>query len=226
MLVRWYNPAMMRHDRYRCVFLDWHGTLSTDRLWGHHPGFAALAAPLFAPTGDLAALLLPWLRGALASEAVVRALAEAGGVAYAPALREFIVGCRRTALVSAEIPPLIAALRGRGVTVAIATDNTDAFARWTVPSLGLGRLVDAILCSSDLGAVKPDTDDCGRSLFFDAFLRRAGLGPGESVLLDDSPDAGGRIAAFGIDYHRITPATGGLVPALRRLAHGGPRRGM
>jgi len=208
----------MRH--YRCVFIDWHGTLSTDRLWGHHPGFAALAAPLFAPTGDLAALLLPWLRGALASEAVVRALAEAGGVAYAPALREFIVGCRRMALVSAEISGLIAALRGRGVTVAIATDNTDAFVRWTVPSLGLERLFDAILCSSDLGAVKPDVDARGRSLFFDAFLRRAGLGPGESVLLDDSPDAGGRIGAFGIDYRRLTPATGGLLPVLRRLAHG------
>ncbi len=147
--VRWYNSATMRHDRYRCVFIDWHGTLSTARLWGHRPDLAPLAAPLFASTGDLQALLLPWLRGALTSEAVVRALAEAGGVAYAPALREFIVGCRRMALVSDAVPPLIAKLRGHRARVVIATDNTDAFVRWTVPSLGLDRLCDAILCSSD-----------------------------------------------------------------------------
>jgi hypothetical protein len=46
-----------------------------------------------------------------------------------------------------------------------------------------------------------------------------GLNPGGGVLLDDSLDLGGRIGTFGIEYHQIIPAMGGLLPVLP-LAHG------
>lgn len=94
-------------------------------------------------------------------EAIVRALAAAGGIAYAPALRGFIVGCRRMKPVSDAVPRLIA-VRAGGKSVS-ATDNTAAFVRRTVPHLALSRWCDAILPSSNPGAAPSPTRSRGGS---------------------------------------------------------------
>jgi FMN phosphatase YigB (HAD superfamily) len=204
------------HHPYRCVFIDWHGTLSTSLFWGHRPDLAPLSALLFAPDGQHRDLIEPWMRGALTSEVVLRLIACDANVAYDVALNELIASCRGMVLVAEEVLDLVGFLRAQGTKVVIATDNMDTFCRWTVPSLGLDRHFDAILCSAELRALKYDADGDGRSAFFQRFLAREGIGLGESILLDDGAEIDARIRPFGIDVCRVTPASG-LVGALRRL---------
>lgn len=195
---------------YRCVFIDWHGTLSHSRFWEDQSDLAPLAQALFSPVGPCRKLLEPWMRGALTSEEVVRTVASATGIDYEVALDSLIASCQRM-IVPAAVFEAIASLRKQGIKVVIATDNMDTFWRWTVPSLGLEQRFDAILSSAERKALKWDVDRAGRSLFFGDFLAREGIGPGEGVLLDDSAEAEGHIRGFGIDYLHIASPRGLLV---------------
>lgn len=205
---------------YKCVFIDWHNTLSASRFWGHLEEapegrhlFGRIEASLY---GNLTGLLVPWMRGGLTTEDVMQAVARDAGLDYDLVLREFIVGCRRMRFVDTEITDLVLAIKVRGPRVVIATDNMDSFARWTAPSLGLTELFDDILNSAELRGMKGDIDEQGRSVFFDDYLGRCAIGPGESVLIDDAVDGDGRIAGFGIEYRQVAPRAG-LVPELRRM---------
>lgn len=181
---------------YKCVFIDWHNTLSASRFWGHLEEAAPEGRQLFRRIevslyGNLTGLLVPWMRGGLTTEDVMGAIARDAGLDYDLVLREFIVGCRRMRFVDAAIIGLVLAIKARGRRVVIATDNMDSFARWTTPSLGLADLFDDILSSAELGGMKGDVDEQGRSIFFDDYLGRCAIGPGESVLIDDAADRGG-----------------------------------
>lgn len=156
------------------------------------------------------------MRGALTSEQVVGEIARSTGIDYNQALDGLIASCRAMVVPEATLAA-VAALRARGTRVVIATDNMDTFWRWTVPSLGLTQRFDAILSSAALGAHKWETDDAGRSLFFQPFLDRAGIGPRESILLDDSAEAANIVEGFGIDYRQITSSEQ-LVEVLAALA--------
>ncbi len=148
---------------YKCVFIDWHNTLSVSRFWGHLEGgtpeerrlFRRIEAALYGNLGDL---LGPWMRGGLTTEGVMRAVARDAGLDYGLVLREFIAGCRAMRFVDAEVTDLVLALRANGRRVVIATDNMDSFARWTAPSLGLAAIFDDILSSAELRAMKGDVD--------------------------------------------------------------------
>lgn len=113
---------------YRCVFVDWHNTLSVSRFWGHLEGgtpeerrlFRRIEAALYGKLGDL---LTPWMRGGLTTEGVMRAVAREAGLDDGLVLREFIVGCERMRFADAAIPDLVLALRASGRRVVIATDN-------------------------------------------------------------------------------------------------------
>ncbi len=206
---------------YRCVFVDWHSTLSVSRFWGHLEGgtpeerrlFRRIEAALY---GNLGELLVPWMRGGLTTEEVMRAVAREEGLDDGLVLREFVAGCERRRFIDAAIPDLVLALRASGRRVVIATDNMDSFARWTAPRLGLAAIFDAILNSAELRGMKGDVDGQGRSLFFGEYLARGAIGPGASVLIDDAVDREGRIAGFGIEYRQAAPRVG-LVPELRKI---------
>lgn len=208
---------------YRSLFIDWHNTLSTSLFWGHlqdpvHPQhhLFPLLQPL--PPAIHQALFTPWMRGNVTSEEVIHAMSEQLRLDYELIWREFICGCQRMQLLSQEIPSLITHIRAQGVKVVIATNNTDSFSRWTVPSLQLLEVFDAILNSAEVRGLKWDVDETGRSLFFADVLQDHGLHPGESVLIDDnnSEMARERTQQFGIEYRRIEPRTG-LVPELRAI---------
>ncbi len=209
---------------YKCLFVDWHLTLSTSGFWQQfsppqhpqHALFTTMQAKLFAPA-QAQAWVIPWMRGVLSSEEVIDGVCQGTAISPAFALEALRVSCQQMRPVSDAVPQMIADLRSRGLKVVIATDNMDTFPRWTVPSLRLGTLFDDMLCSSDLGALKEDADQDGQSRFFASYARAQGLGPGESLLVDDGEeDFGAVIRQFGIDYLHSEPGKG-LVPALRGL---------
>ena len=208
---------------YKSLFIDWHNTLSTSLFWGHLQDPAHRNHHLFRilqplPPEIHKTLFTPWMKGGLTSEEVIYAMSEKLDLDYHLVWQEFILGCQSMQLISEEIIPLISEIRAKGVKVVIATNNTDSFSRWTVPSLKLHEAFDAILNSADVRGLKWDVDEKGQSLFFADFLQKQGPHPGESALIDDNDSemARERTQRFGIEYRRIEPQIG-LVPELRAI---------
>jgi FMN phosphatase YigB (HAD superfamily) len=159
--------------RYRTILLDWHDTLSHGRYWqrwrddpARVADYARLEATLF---GDGAALLLRAMRGQLSIEQACAELAVAVGLPTEVIQAELQWSCEAMT-VAPELLDAIAALRARGVVVLIATESTASFRRWTVPALQLDQHTDGLLDSSQIGALKEDLDDDGRSRFFADWL--------------------------------------------------------
>lgn len=211
-------------QRYKCLFVDWHLTLSTSIFWQHlsdptHPHYSLfdyMQASLFQPSAP-GRWLLPWMRGQLTSEEVMASVCQGTDFDAAFVLEELIVSCQRMSLVAETIPAYVANLRAKGLRVVIATDNVDTFHLWTVPSLGLDTLFDDMLSSYQLRVLKEDKDQAGQSPFFSNYLQAHHIGPGESLLLDDGDEHFGNIIRqFGIDYQHIEPGRG-LVPALQTI---------
>lgn len=212
---------------YRCIFIDWYQTLSTSLFWEHwtdptHP-LHALHAPMVSSLFHLgnASETRAWMRGELPVEEILQRICLRHHFDYELILQELIVSCKAMQLVSPTVPCFLAQLRAAGIRVAIATDNMDTFTRWTVPALKLHKLVDDILNSFDVRALKGDLDSSGRSSFFAAYLEKHAFEPGESILLDDNheEDFAALIRSFGIDYYPIEPGVG-LISALEMLIEG------
>lgn len=207
--------------KYRCIFVDWHNTLSQSLFWDHLEAGGSVSRQLCARLrsslfGRRRELLNPWMRGTLSTEAVMEIIAEDTGLPSDLILTEFIAGCQQMAFDSPDIPALVGTLRADGCRVVIATDNMDCFLRWTVPSLGLTDIFDDILCSAEIGGLKRDLDGGGQSVFFRKALSEFRLRPGESVLLDDDASVAESIRSFGIDFLQITTEQK-LAPALQQL---------
>lgn len=197
--------------RIECVLIDWHETLSHSLFWEPwHVGTATerqtatfLQGAMF---GAHRHLLEPWMRGELTSEDVVGQVARSVDVPFAVAMEGFVASCKAMRLVSDEVLPLIAELRSHGMLIGIATNNMDSFTRWTVPSLGLDRHVDAVINSAVIGTVKRQRGADGSSAFFGDFLRMHEFAPGATVMLDDSEDIADILEAAGIMFQHITQA--------------------
>ncbi len=196
---------------YKCVFVDWYKTLSMSVFWeqfkdDHHPYnqlYKPISTFLFVESQDL---IHHWMRGHLECEKVVERLCRELRLDSEIILRELILSCQHMQLVSENTLNLVTVLRSKGIKVVISTDNMDTFHRWTVPSLRLDSYFDHILSSFELQALKADTDDQGRNLFFTSYLKSNAIGPGESVLLDDGDETFGQvIRQAGIDYQRLKP---------------------
>jgi FMN phosphatase YigB (HAD superfamily) len=212
-------------EKLRTVFLDWNGTLSVSRFWGHlqEPDhelshvFPRIEATLFKPKSSLWYVHEPWMRAQMNSEDVVELLAKEIKLEPEKVLQELILSCQNMQFVSDQVPALVNKIRGKGLIVVIATDNMDSFNRWTVPAMGLDEIFDDILVSYDLRGLKGDLDQNGRSLFFNEYLKRHQLLPGESILIDDSKSNSEVAERLGIIYHQI-PFGGGLVSKLEEIA--------
>ncbi len=206
----------------KAVFVDWFGTLSISRFFEHwsapdHPRrreFDRLQAWWFDAASQ--PFLDEWLTGARTCEDFVGAMSALFGLPPAEVEAELMEGFRHWTLLEPETKPLLAALRQKGVRVVLATENVDACIRWAVPALDLGDGFDAILSSHELRALKHESDESGRSLFFGDYLRAQGIGPGETALIDDSAHLQAAIEAFGV---RFLHAPKGVGPGahLRRL---------
>ena len=219
-----YESSASPMTPYKCLFVDWHLTLSVSVFWEEfrnqeHPQhrlFAFMQSALFTPSG-MQRWLRPWMRGAFTSEDVMVGICR--GTAFDPdfALQALQSSCQQMRLVSEAIPHCVRDLQAKGLRVVIATDNMDTFHRWTVPSLQLDALFDDILNSWRLGALKEERGQDGQSLFFARYLQAHQIGRGESLLLDDGDEQFGTIMRqLGIDFQHIEPGKG-LLPALQEI---------
>jgi len=187
----------------RVVFVDWYKTLSTSRFWQQRPGCRLTpedSARVESWVFGRAELLRQWMLGEVASEDVCALAAGRLGLAAADVLADLEHNCRRMEFDDPSVVDALRAIRVQGIKVVLATDNMDAFCRWTVPALHLGDMFDAILDSASLGTLK---DDLGRghSPFFSPWLSDQRIAPAEAVLVDDSPPTSA--AAIGLQTRLV-----------------------
>ena len=211
---------------FDAIFIDWYGTLSTSLFWGQWsvPGHSRNATHmviqrLWVSDKGLRPLLVPWMRGELASEHFVAVTARHLEMDYEELLDAFIVGCQQMQFVSDEVIDLVRAIRWTGTRVYIATDNMDSFTRWTVPALNLtghDGIFDGVLNSYDLRCLKADRDEHGSSCFFGPFLTTNGIAAGRSLLIYDSSSLEEIVPGFGMAFWKIDHERN-LITALRFL---------
>ncbi len=200
----------------RVVFVDWHKTLSTSLFWQQGPGCrlsAADSARVRSYVFSRAELIREWMLGAVAAEDVCTSAAGSLGLAAADLLADLEHSCRRFEFYDPASVDALHAIRGQGIKVILATDNMDAFCRWTVPALRLGGIFDAILDSASLGVLKNGLIG-GHSPFFGPWLSDQYIAPSEAVLVDDSPPASA--AAIGLGT-RLVEHPGELASVLTQL---------
>lgn len=203
----------------KVVFIDWSGTLSKSKFWGHLEKtntslFTRLENNLFK---ENISLIKPWMIADRTSEDIVRQISSEINEDYDFIFKEFILGCEQMEFVSPRVPTLIKNIQKDGIKVYIASNNMDSFDRWTTPSMKLHSLFDGIINSFSLKALKHDFDN-NRSMFFDSVLKREGVLPNETVLIDDSEDKADLLSNYGINYRRISK-TNTLVDELMTILH-------
>jgi FMN phosphatase YigB (HAD superfamily) len=200
----------------RVVFVDWHNTLSTSRFWQQRPGCrlsAADSARVERSVFSHAGLLRRWMLGEMASEDVCALAAGRLGLAAADLLADLEYNCHWMEFDDPAAVSALQAIREQGISIVLATDNMDAFARWTLPALHLDDIFDAILDSASLGVLKGDLAG-GHSPFFGPWLSDQRIAPAEAVLVDDSPPASA--AAIGLQT-RLVEHPGKLASILTQL---------
>ena len=206
------------------IFVDWSRTLSVSQFWGHwkHPEdpqceehrlFERLQV-IWRTEND--SLLVPWMRGSLDAERVCSLVADDMGSDPGALLEGLIQSSRDMQLISPLIPDLVRQLRDAGARVVIATDNMDAFTRWTVPALHLDECFDDILNSANLGYLKNDLGADRKPGFFANYLTDHGLDARKALLIDDSLSTGQLVTELGMRFVPVT-AEAPVVDALRQV---------
>ena len=195
----------MINREIKAVFIDWNGTLSTSKFFGHleteKPDlYNQIQNILFG--GELGQLINPWMVGEYNSEDIVTKLSQQLGLPYEELMHHFIFSCENM-IISEEVLDLIDQTREEGIKVVIATDNMDSLDRWTSEALRLNEHFDWILNSYYLKSRKGQFDEEGKSLFFDDFLAENNLMPENTILIDDSEDKGGNLSRYGIEYRKV-----------------------
>ncbi|HTE58051.1 MAG TPA: hypothetical protein VK694_04870 [Verrucomicrobiae bacterium] len=201
--------------KYDTLFIDWDGTLSQSRLWGHWKDdpkraddYQSIQECVF-QSSDPDDTFQRWMLGKLTTEQALAVAAAKTGIDYAQLLEHMRHSCQNMSFIDERLPHLLRAVQERGVRIVIATDNMDCFTRWTVPALRVNTFSDDILSSHLVGAFKRETATDGSSLFFGDYLRRHTMQPGQVALLDDGAK-NEAVAAFGIDFIHVSleqPAT-------------------
>lgn len=206
---------------YKFIFLDWNGTLSKSKFWGHlqksEEGillFNKIENVLF---GQLKELLKPWMRGECKSEDICKKISELVNLPFDFIFSEFIKGCKNMEICNEEILNLIYLIKKSGSKVIIATDNMDSFTRWTYPAIQEkhNAVFDDILNSFELKALKEDVNN-GVNMFFDDYIKNKKLQYCDCVLIDDSPDKNGIFSKIGMEYIQV-PTTEEFIFSLRKL---------
>jgi putative hydrolase of the HAD superfamily len=112
----------------------------------------------------------------------------------------------------ADAAPALAALRARGLAI-VCVSNWDVSLPGVLERCGLSAGIDAVVCSAEARARKPDPE------IFDRALAISGCSPAEALHVGDTPDediAGARAA--GIRALLIRRDGGGDVSSLTEVA--------
>lgn len=197
---------MKKVRRPKIVFIDWSGTLSKSKFWGHlestdNTFFKQLEDSLFKNNVEL---LKPWMIGKMTSEDILKKITKETNSEYETVFNEFVRGCKQMEFVDPKIPTLIRNLKKTGTKVYIASNNMDSFDRWTIPAMKLNKLFDGIINSFSMKALKHDFDINGSSLFFNEVFNKESVKPEETILIDDSEDKDNKLTKFGIIYKKIS----------------------
>lgn len=171
------------------IFLDFDGTISGSRFWGHWANDnkygktnELIQERFFKTSSDI---LTQWMRGEYTAEDIAQRISSVIDVPAEDLLAGLRESCERMELFSDRILPSVRSLRQTGTKVIVATDNMDTFTRWTAPALKFDEHFDAILDSHSLRALKRDKDGAGQSKFFGKFLAENKISPASTVLIDD-----------------------------------------
>ena len=194
----------------KAILLDWDGTLSLIRFWGHwresRPAdFEVIQRRVFQENKPL---VHAWMRGELRSEDVCAQLEHDHGWPAKELMQELELSCSNAKLTHNLLLEKVSEARSRNMKVLIATDNMDTFARWTVPALGLNKnQFDDIVNSSDLGVLKTDVDSNGRLPFFDQIFENHHLQPADCILIDDGRTLQPLAKKIGLGYRLVDSQT-------------------
>ena len=215
----WDDVILETVKRYKTIFVDWAGTLSNSKFWGHWENPSHAQHPIFKQTQEFivhpSSFVRDWMRGNHTTEEFVQYVAKEIGHDFTELFDEFVISSRNLQFVSKDVLDLIKTHRSYDTQVVIATDNMDYFPRWVIPTLKLESHFDAILNSYNLKVLKSDTDTDGKSLFFKDYIKRHAILEGESVLIDDS-DITSIAKTTGMHFLHITP-TKNIIFHLRNL---------
>lgn len=143
------------------VFLDWNGTLCWSRFW---ESLRTEGSPEYALGQKIEQLLFSkkqtlindWMRGSISSEQVNTFLSQKLDVNPERLWKIFVKNCVHMKF-DDQLRQQIKRLKKHSHVI-LATDNMDCFSRFTVPALGLEKIFDRILNSSDLGYHKAEKD--------------------------------------------------------------------
>ena len=149
-------------------------------------------------------------------QALAEVLRACGTAADAPVLDRLAAVDREIvdelAVLHDDVVPFLESLRARGVRTAFVS-NCAENTRPLLDRLGLTGLVDELVLSCEVRAVKPDP------AIFDLTVDRLGVRPGESLFVDDQPAFCSAAEATGIRAVRIDRAGGpGAVSTLSELS--------
>ena len=184
------------------IFIDWYQTISWSKFWdgwrdeSHalHQQFSTAQAWLFKEQREL---VNAWMRGQETSQTVCSLLAKQSGISYTTLLSELEDSCTKTVMTPGVIEE-IQRLRTLDTPVLLITDNMDAFARWTIPALGLQNLFDEIFSSHQTGLLKDERNAQGEPTLFAQILARRQLGWSGALLIDDCADRHADMSARGL----------------------------
>lgn len=178
------------------IFFDWHKTLSEDIFW---PEDKNISDVIF---NDNSELLNKWMKGEKSSEDISEIIHKKTGVDQSNIYEKLEKGCREMSFALKGVEDYILKIKKRGIKVGIATDNMDAFLRFTIPSLKLNEIFDEILVSSEIGFLKGEVD--GKNIkFFEKFIFDNNISYSDLVLVDDSKKIYELYKPFGLQVLRV-----------------------
>jgi len=192
----------------KAIFIDWYKTLSNSQFWFqlrepshlYHKYQEQIENALYRDNREL---INPWMRGEYSSEDICKLISKQSGIDTKIVFEELKNSCENLQFIDNRVFEIIKNIRNKGINVSIATDNMDTFSRFTVPALGLDKLFDDILISSDLKHLKGDFDG-NRILFFENYLKEHKLKFSDAVLIDDCIDKTGIYDKLGFKIMQVT----------------------
>ncbi len=181
----------------KTLFVDFDGTICTDRFWQSLPENEKTLVQN-AIFKDNQEMVRNWMRGKITSEEVNQYLADHLGIPYQLLWDTFMLDCSNMH-VAPEILTAIQKLRNKYYTVLI-TGNMDCFTRFTVPALKLNEYFGTVVNSSDEGQLKTDNNG-------ETFLKYLRGDIGDAILIEDSPHTCEIFSKLGGTALRVTVET-------------------
>ncbi|WKZ24849.1 MAG: hypothetical protein QY321_00215 [Patescibacteria group bacterium] len=191
----------------KVLFVDWHKTLSHSFFWSqlsdkNHPYnnyHQIIDQWLFKKNSTL---VEKWMLGFFTAEQICQKISVENNLNEKIIYYTLKESCENMQLCSKEIIGIINKLRKTGIKVIIATDNMDTFRRFTIKKLGLDKIFDDFLISSELQTLKYNISN-NTMPFFDTFLKENQLQYSDAVLLDDSEEKSGVYKKLGFEISLI-----------------------